>query len=589
MLRRSLIAILGVLLLAGTAPAASTELMPGVTYERLVEFTTHGPVAVHVLTAPRPAGLWGLEPALSNETILGSETVTAIQERYSAGATVAGVNGDLFNAGSGRPSGMLMRNGALDHAPLPGRSSLGIDSAGNLRVSRVALLATWQGAGPRRALNALNGLPGPNGVALFTTAWGPATPALPGAVEVVLAPFPPATPNVELTAAVVQVAGNGGTAIPAGGAVLAARGTAAARLEAEAPVGQTARIRLILKPDWTGVVDAIGGGPVLVRNGGAVFRSNEQFTPDQLIPRHPRSAVAQLADGRVLLVAADGRQPGYSVGITNFELALLLVRLGAVTATALDGGGSTTMAFEGQLLNRPSGAGGERPVAESLLVTYGGIYVPPPLEPVLSPNGDGVAEQQKLAYKVVRPSSVTANLVGPDGVARQTFAGSVAPGSYPLAWTGLKPDGSPEAEGRWHWVVTAVDDQGQTSSGDRGFWLNTTLGFGATVPPALAVPRASPRPVATFRLTRAAIVTTRIETASGTILKTLQRRRLEPGDLEVTWDGRTGLGGVVYSGRYLARVIAENELGPVELAAPFTVRRLVGPPKTPKKPVRTRR
>ena len=43
--------------------------------------------------------------------------------------------------------------------------------------------------------------------------------------------------------------------------------------------------------------------------------------------------------------------------MTNFELAQTLVRLGAVTGMALDGGGSTTMAFDGTLLNRPAGAG----------------------------------------------------------------------------------------------------------------------------------------------------------------------------------------------------------------------------------------
>ena len=40
-----------------------------------------------------------------------------------------------------------------------------------------------------------------------------------------------------------------------------------------------------------------------------------------------------------MLVAVDGRQPGYSTGLTNFELALTMMRLGCVTASALDAGG----------------------------------------------------------------------------------------------------------------------------------------------------------------------------------------------------------------------------------------------------------
>src|SRR5919204_1081371 len=149
-----------------------------------------------------------------------------------------------------------------------------------------------------------------------------------------------------------------------------ARGTPATAMAAEAPVGTTVTVRLILKPDWPaeGMVDALGGGPELVREGKPVFRAGEDFTPDQVIGRDPRAAVGQKADGTILLLAVDGRQPGYSVGMTNWDLAQTLVRLGAVTGSAVDSGGSVTVAFDGQLLNRPSDPTGERPVAESLSV-----------------------------------------------------------------------------------------------------------------------------------------------------------------------------------------------------------------------------
>src|SRR4029450_12888593 len=150
--------------------------------------------------------------------------------------------------------------------------------------------------------------------------------------------------------------------------------------------------------------------------------------------RQPRSGVGQTADGRIVLVAVDGRQPGYSTGLTNFELALLMMRLGAVTASALDAGGSTTMAFDGKLLNRPSDPGGERPVAETLAVLYSGVYAPTPALPVVSPNGDGIAERQQLSYKVVRTSNVTASLVGPGGVTAFTDTGTRIPGIYDFQW-----------------------------------------------------------------------------------------------------------------------------------------------------------
>jgi hypothetical protein len=97
-LRRLVIA--GLLALVPVAPAHAqgvrTLLMPGVSYTKQVEFTTHGPVAFHVVNAPRPGGLYALKPVLSNNAILGRERVTSMQRSVSTGATVVGVNGDLF-------------------------------------------------------------------------------------------------------------------------------------------------------------------------------------------------------------------------------------------------------------------------------------------------------------------------------------------------------------------------------------------------------------------------------------------------------------------------------------------------------------
>src|SRR5207237_184443 len=131
---------------------------------------------------------------------------------------------------------------------------------------------------------------------------------------------------------------------PAGGAVVLARGTGAARFAADVPAGTNLFLRFILTPTGSDVTDAIGGGPLIVQGGKPVFRAGEAFSPQLLAPRRPRTAVGQLADGRIVLVAVDGAAAGYSVGMTNFELALTLVRLGAVTGAALGHGTQTTMA-----------------------------------------------------------------------------------------------------------------------------------------------------------------------------------------------------------------------------------------------------
>lgn len=574
MVRSFLICLLLGALLAAPANAASTAgrqlLMPGVTYERQVQFTSHGPVAIHVLSAPRPGGAWSLKPVLSNGAIAGRERVTDMQRTLAPTATVAGVNGDLFSPTDGRPTGILLQNSVLHSAPIFDRSSMGITADGALRVDRIQMFGTWRGTGQRRPIF-LNKPPGPNGIALFTPAWGPTTPTFPGALEAILAPLPPTTPNVEVAGPVVGHRQNGGGSIPAGGAVLLARGTAAQRLAAEGAVGTSVTLRFLLRPDWAGVVDALGGGPILVREGKPVFRHYELFSNHQLA-RNPRTAVGQRADGRILLVVVDGRQPGYSVGMTNWELAQTLVRLGAVWGTGLDAGGSSTIAFDGTLLNRPSDPGGERAVSEGLFVFYAGVYAAPPAEPVVSPNGDGIAESQSLSYKVVRPANVTVNLIGPDKVARTLESGPKAAGTYQLTWNGVKADGTPELEGGWRFSVTAVDETGQTVA-DRLFSLNRTLGGLSVAPAVLPVGNGTGGALrATFTLTRPARVTATVETTTGAVLATPARASLGVGPSTVTWNGAVGTG-FAYSGRYVLRVTAENEIGKMDLGAPFSVRR----------------
>ena len=372
--------------------------------------------------------------------------------------------------------------------------------------------------------------------------------------------------------------------------MLVARGIAATKLQAEAPVGTTVALRLILQPGWDTVGDAIGGGPVLVRSGRPVYRANEAFETSLLAPRHPRTAIGQTADGRILLVAVDGRQSGYSVGMTTFEMAQTLVRLGAVRGMQLDGGGSTTLAFDGKILNRPSDKT-ERPISNALMLFYYGVYVQPPLVPVVSPNGDGVAEEQALSFKVVRPSNVTVTLTAPDGTVALSETTARTPGTYEVPFPpvpppppppdpSLPPPPAPEplppAEGRWTLSLTSTDDQGLTSSAVRRFAVNSTLGFPKLEPVRLALPPRGANATVRWMQTRAARVKVTVETIEGVLIRVTALRRFEPGEQAVVWNGRQASGKLAAGGRYLVRVTAKNELGSVSLEQPLTVRRIAG-------------
>ncbi len=565
MLRR-----IAALLLASTAFAAPAraagpvDLMPGVTVSKTVQFTPHGPVVMSVITAPKPdpAGLYQLVPVLARGTVTGGlERVTQIEKDVSSRATVVGINGDRFASTDGHPSGIFLSDGVLAHPPLSTRSSIGVDSAGVLHVDRVKFFGTWRGTGQRRPLSGFNELPKAGEVVLFTPAYGAKTPAFPGSAEAVLGTFPATVPNADLSAGVTAVASDGGTAIPPSGAVLMATGAAAvAALRGEAPAGTALTARLILQPPWAGLVGGLGGGPVLVRDGKPVFRSLEDFTNDQVTERDPRAGVGQLADGRVILVAVDGGQPGYSVGLTSFELAQALQRLGAVTAAAVDSGGSVTAAFDGQLLNHPSDPGGERLVKEALLVQYVGVYAAVPPVPLV--NGEPGRAAEPLGYKVVRPSVVTAQLIGPDGAPRVLEAAvRHEPGSVAVSYSTF------DVEGTWHWNVSATDDIGRVSSVDRAFRYDTTLR-------ELAVPRlARGRATIRFMLSRPASVRLQIETANGVVVRALPPVSLQAGPASLVWDGRLSHGSRAFRGTYGAHVFTTSDVGTSELTIQLMFRR----------------
>ncbi|HEB65130.1 MAG TPA: phosphodiester glycosidase family protein [Chloroflexi bacterium] len=120
------------------------------------------------------------------------------------------------------------------------------------------------------------------------------------------------------------------------------------------------------------VYNAVSGNAWLVRRGQAL--------PLEAGAPAPRTAVGLSKNGRYLyLVVVDGRQAGYSEGMTLPELAALLVELGAQEAINLDGGGSSTLARAGMLkpvvLNSPihrNRPGRERPVGNHL-----GVFAKP--------------------------------------------------------------------------------------------------------------------------------------------------------------------------------------------------------------------
>ena len=173
-----------------------------------------------------------------------------------------------------------------------------------------------------------------------------------------------------------------GGPIPAGGSVLAGTGDAADWLRAHARAGSEIAVTTTLRTERgrlaaTPGLGVVNGGPRLLRAGRpAITAEAEGFDhPDDPgfyyafgLRRNPRTIAGVTRAGRLLLVAVDGRAPGYSAGLDFEEEAAVMRALGARDAVNLDGGGSTTMMIRDRMVTRPSDATGERPVGDAVLL-----------------------------------------------------------------------------------------------------------------------------------------------------------------------------------------------------------------------------
>lgn len=108
-------------------------------------------------------------------------------------------------------------------------------------------------------------------------------------------------------------------------------------------------------------------GSMLVRDGKPVVPERDRWT-GVLGNRDPRTVIGIKNDGSMVLMVADGRQPGYSEGMTGKEMGEYLIKMGVKDAAMLDGGATSQMFVNGKLQNRPSHEGAERPIAGGFIV-----------------------------------------------------------------------------------------------------------------------------------------------------------------------------------------------------------------------------
>ena len=349
--------------------ASATRVADGVTLHRL--WFARGPQAVHVLDVDR-AACWTLAARKAGTGAVGrAGTLALVRGLADSGsrAVAGGVNADFFLfAPPGVPTGAHVQDGRVIAGP-GARPVLALDSTGAISMGTLRAAGTVMAGGATLPLDGWN-RGSARGLALFDARWGARTDSLPGRLFVTAR-----TDGLSGVAIVSGIDSGASTAIPPGTVVLALGAEAApdarARLRALRLGRDTVRLAPALAP--VAPRQAVGGFPMLVRDGRVDPRVDSAGAESFRGP-NPRTAVGVAADGRrLLLVANDGRQAGYSTGMSLRELAELFVAMGAREAINLDGGGSTTLVVADgasgfRIANRPSDAAGERPVANALAV-----------------------------------------------------------------------------------------------------------------------------------------------------------------------------------------------------------------------------
>lgn len=335
-------------------------------------FTKGTSLSAHILEVNPKDFTFVLARALNNG--LGRETVSSIAKRKGAAAAI---NGGYFMIGGtydGMARGVLKIGGNWVAAPRMGRGAIGWDNGGGAAISRLQTSVTLTIGDKIFPVDNFNVPRGGKEAVLYTGAFHPSTLTFPEGTEIAIQ-----------DGKILSVhKGKGDTPLPYRGFVYSVDHLSPVDLKgvaAGAPVDVAFHVKALdrepgISPTfWDTCNNIVGGAGMLLHNGEISQTFQEEGLQGNFIEtKMPRTAVGIKPDGVWVFVVVDGRQPMLSEGLTLHELAAFMRSLGCVQALNLDGGGSSTMVVEGNIVNSPVGEAEdthsypERRVSDAILI-----------------------------------------------------------------------------------------------------------------------------------------------------------------------------------------------------------------------------
>ena len=325
-----------------------TEVEKGVKHVRMIKYYNNRPVRINIVElSPGLNDSLVIEPSTASTTLAAKTKISAIANRENA---IVAINGGYFKPQTGVPLGTLMINKKIYTGPIYDRVAMGIFDNG-FDMARVKLDAVLQtNIGGLKIDNVNQPRMLSVHTIVYTPDWGEYSP-----------PTPKYGKQIVVEDGKITKVTYGRNKIPPNGFVVVGPEKNLNTIV----YARKLKLKLNINPEWRDVNHIISGGPYLVKNG-EVFVDMTAQKLGSVGGRNPRTAIGYTKDNNLIMLTADGRE-GSSIGLTLMELANLMKDLGCVNAMNLDGGGSTVMYVNGQVVNKPTVQGGI-PLSHTLTV-----------------------------------------------------------------------------------------------------------------------------------------------------------------------------------------------------------------------------
>jgi len=353
--------------------ATIVPVAPGVAYGAYEMLTADGPLSVHVIGADLQEPTVRVGSVLASDRLISQgEPVSSMAHRTGA---IAGINADYFDINqTNEPLNILIAKGRLIRAPTH-RWAIAFGRDRTVRFAEFHNGGTLQIGGLSLPLETVNDWPPPGGGTLLLTPEFGGVPAAQNTTVLALQPTSGSPPFATYTVRAVL-----DNTVPQPPGYYLVAGPSAYTQIASLAVGDTVAASSALDPPIDEIETALGGGPLLVKNG-AWYADPDGPSSGEFLTHMPASGVGMRADGKLLLFEIDGRQPALSIGVLQPQFAALMIGFGVVTGMQFDGGGSSTIlarmpgdAFA-TVRNSPSD-GVERRVADGLFLYSDAAYGP---------------------------------------------------------------------------------------------------------------------------------------------------------------------------------------------------------------------